>query len=124
MRLDFGSGPENSVNNNSESSDMLLNGKSESTNRSDNEPRKAKGSPVRNSLEAIHRLVSQAEEMVREEALPDKMPGTAKAPREFEPLVFGDVEKISGNSQAKYTRIRQWLDSKSVLQVSCINVVV
>lgn len=123
LRLDFGSGPESAVNNNSESSEIILNGKSESTNRSDDELRKVKGSPGRNSLETIHRLVSQAEEMVREEALPDKMPGTAKAPREFEPLVFSDVGKVSGNSQAKYTRIRQWLDSKSVLQVSCFNVV-
>jgi hypothetical protein len=122
MRLDFGSGLENAANNNDESSDMILNGKSESTNKTD-EPRKPKGSPGRNSLEAIHRLVSQAEEMVREEASPDKMPASAKASREFEPLVFSDVGKISGNSQAKYTRIRQWLDSKSVLQVSCINVV-
>lgn len=121
MRLDFGSGLENAANNNSESSDMILNGKSESTNKTD-EPRKAKGSPGRNNLEAIHRLVSQAEEMVREEASPDKMPATAQASREFEPLVFSDGEKISGNSQAKYTRIRQWLGSKSVLQVSCIDV--
>lgn len=120
MRLDFGSGLENAANNNSESSDMILNGKIESTN---NEARKAKGSPGRNSLDAIHRLVSQAEEMVREEASPDKMPATAQASREFEPLVFSDVGKISGNSKAKYTRIRHWLDSKSVLQVSCINVV-
>lgn len=121
MRLDFGSGLENAANN-SESSDMILNGKSESTNKTE-EPRKAKGSPGRNSLEAIHRLVNQAEEMIREEVSPDKMPSTAQASREFEPLVFSDVGKISGNSQAKYTRIRQWLDSKSVLQVSCINVV-
>jgi hypothetical protein len=122
MRLDFGSGPENTVIINSESSGMVLNSKSDSTNRSDDEPKKAKGCPGRNSLEAIHRLVSQAEEMVREEASPDKVAATAKAPREFEPLVFSDVGKISGSSQAKYTRIRQWLDSKSVLQVSCSNV--
>jgi len=122
MRLDFGSGLENAANNNSESSDVIMSGKSESTNKTD-ESRKAKGSPGRNSLEAIHRLVSQAEEMVREEASPDKMPATTQASREFEPLVFSDVGKISGNSQAKYTRIRHWLDSKSVLQVSCIIVV-
>lgn len=122
MRLDFGSGLENAANNNSESGDMILNGKSESTNKTD-EPRKAKCSPGRNSLEAIHRLVSQAEEMVREEASPDKMSATAQASREFEPLVFSDEAKISGNSQAKYTRVRQWLDSKSVLQVSCSNFV-
>jgi hypothetical protein len=61
--------------------------------------------------------------MVREEASPDKMPATTQASGEFEPLVFSDVGKISGNSQAKYTCIRHWLDSKSVLQVSCIIVV-
>lgn len=121
MRLDFGSGLENAENSNSESSDMILNGRSESTNKTD-EPRKAKGSPGRNSLEAIHRLVSQAEEMVREEASPDKMSATAQASREFEPLVFSDVGKNSRNSQVKYTRIRQWLDSKSVLQVSCSDI--
>jgi hypothetical protein len=66
--------------------------------------------------------------MVREDASPEKMSATTKAAREFEPLVFSDVGKMSATSQAKYARIKQWLrlrlqdqaDAKSVLQVSCI----
>lgn len=132
MRLDFGIRSENAVNSNDVRSDMILNGKHESSNQVEDEQKKLKGSPgrqhERNSLEAIHRLVSQAEKMVREDASPEKMSATTKAAREFEPLVFSDVGNMSATSQAKYARIKQWLklrlqdqaDAKSVLQVSCI----
>jgi hypothetical protein len=101
MRLDFGSVP---VNNNDLCSDMILNGKRESSNQVEEEQKKLKGSPGRqhdrNSLEAIHRLVSQAEKMVREDTSPEKIVAT-KAAREFEPLVFSDAGKMSATSQAK-----------------------
>jgi hypothetical protein len=132
MRLDFGSGAKNALNNNDLCSDMILNGKHESSNQVEEQQKKSKGSPgrqhERNSLEAIHRLVSQAEKMVREDASPEKMSAATKVAREFEPLVFSDAGKMSAASQAKYARIKQWLklrlqdqtDAKSVLQVSCI----
>jgi hypothetical protein len=132
VRLDFGSGPENAVNTSDLDSDMVLNGKHEASNNVEDEEREVKGSPgrhqERNSLEAIHRLVSQAEEMVREDASPDKMAVAARVARVFEPLVFSDASKMSANSQAKYARIKQWLklhlqdqaDAKSLLQVSHI----
>lgn len=128
MRLNFGIGPENAVNSGNVCSDVVLNGKHESSSQVEDEQKKLKGAPggqhERNSLEAIHRLVSQAEKMVREDASPEKM----SAAREFKPLEFSDVGKMSATSQAKYARIKQWLklrlqdqaDAKSVLQVSCI----
>ncbi|PNF23588.1 hypothetical protein B7P43_G04956, partial [Cryptotermes secundus] len=128
MRLDFGIRPENAVNSDDICSDMILNGRHESSNQVEDEQKKLKGSPgrqyERNSLEAIHRLVSQAEKMVREDASPEKMSATTKAAREFEPLVFSDVGNMSATSRAKYARIKQWLklrlqdqaDAKSVLQ--------
>lgn len=130
MRLDFGSGPDNAVNNNNVDREVVLNGKHDSNNRVDDEQKELTGSPGRlygrNSLETIHRLVSQAEEMVREDASPDKMAAGERAARLFEPLVFSNAGKMSANSQAKYGRIKQWLrlhlqdqaDAKSLLQVS------
>ncbi|XP_069685606.1 klarsicht protein isoform X3 [Periplaneta americana] len=133
VRLDFGNEPANAVNNNN---DIVSNGRKISVSGSvkieDGQKKGSdggtKGSPKRqhgrNSLEAIHRLVTQAEEMVREDASPDKMAAVARAARVFEPLVFGDAAKLSSNSQAKHARIKQWLklhlqeqaDAKSLQQ--------
>ncbi|KAJ9597417.1 hypothetical protein L9F63_011711, partial [Diploptera punctata] len=113
VRLDFG----NAVNNNGMTNEDTK-----------DEKKDVKGSPgkthMRKSLETIQRLVSQAEEMVREDASPDKMAAAARAARVFEPLVFGDAGKSCASSQAKYARIKQWLkqhiqekaDAKNLLQ--------
>ena len=115
VRLDFGNRPENAVNNNS------------MTNEETKDEKKGESKPqLRNSLEMIQRLVSQAEEMVREDASSDKMAAAARAARVFEPLVFGEAGKTSASSQAKYNRIKQWVrqhlqekaDAKALLQVS------
>ena len=125
VRLDFGNGPENAVNNNSMTNEESKDEKKERTQKKDME--RSPGKPhMRKSLEMIHRLVSQAEEMVREDASPDKMAAAARAARVFEPLVFGDAGKMCASSQAKYARIKQWLkqhlqekaDAKALLQVS------
>jgi hypothetical protein len=128
-RLDFGSGPENAVNNSDVDSEVVLNGKRDSSNNVEADLKEVTGSPGRlyriNSLETINRLVSQAEEMVREDASPDKVAVAARAAREFEPFVFNNAGTMSESSQAKYARIKQWLkwrlqdqaDEKSLLQV-------
>ncbi|XP_021925728.1 uncharacterized protein LOC110832755 isoform X2 [Zootermopsis nevadensis] len=110
-RLDFGSAV------NSSDVDSEVNGKHVSSNKGD-----IAGSPGRlyrrNSLETINRLVSQAEEMVREDASPEKMAAAARAAREFEPFVFDSEGNVSVSSRAKYASIKQWLkaDAKSLLQ--------
>jgi hypothetical protein len=134
-KLDFGSGPENKVNNNDVDSEVVLSGKHNSTNKVEAEWKEVTGSPGRrerrNSPETLNRLVIQAEEMVRDDALPDKMVASGRAAREFEPFEFSKIGTISASSQAKNTRIKQWLkwhhqdlaDAKPLLQVSLSNFV-
>ncbi|PSN46910.1 hypothetical protein C0J52_15277 [Blattella germanica] len=127
VRLDFGSGSENATNNNGIDNEESVNGTNEEK-KNESLKKEMEGSPgkphVRRSLEAIQRLVSQAEEMVREDASPDKMAAAVRAVRVFEPLVFGEGGKMCTNTQTKYARIKQWLkqhlqeqaDAKSLLQ--------
>ncbi|XP_046742430.1 uncharacterized protein LOC124409082 [Diprion similis] len=66
-----------------------------------------------NNKECIRRLVSQAEDLVREDMSPDGKPG--KGTRIFPPLMFNQQGLNMASTRAKYARIKEWLKLNVIL---------
>lgn len=60
-----------------------------------------------NNKECIRRLVSQAEDLVREDVSSEGVPG--KGTRIFPPLMFNQQGLNMASTRAKYARIKEWL---------------
>lgn len=120
VRLDFGEETRaeetkmirvmsNDVNGNA----TLYNGDQDVNFQEEDEFAKDSEDEMMNNKECIRRLVSEAENLVREDMSSDGKPG--KGTRIFPPLMFNQQGLNMASTRAKYARIKEWLKVNIIL---------